>query len=487
MAQKDALTKLYNKETAVQIIQNRLELNSDNSSFAMLIIDIDNFKQINDYYGHMFGDAILAESAFRLAETFKKGDIIARFGGDEFLAFIEYSGDAADIEKVAQRVVETFRNIYLSESQKFGLTSSIGISVYPNDGTDFQGLFKRCDLALYHAKNNGKDQFAVYDDNSMIKSFGLYPKQVSAAGTQIDSDGSDNYNIDSIVPLAFQKLYESDDINDAVNSILELVGRRYNVSRVYIFEDSEDGEYVSNTFEWCNDGIESEIDNLQNISYKNMGSNYRDNFDENGIFYCQDISDLAKDFYNILSPQGIRSVLQCAVRDGEKFVGFVGFDDCVILRMWTKNQIDALIFISELLSTFLLKKRAQDRVIRAAQDMKMILDSQNSWIYVLDPQSYELKYINAKTQQIAPDSKLGMKCYRAFFNREVPCEICPMNGIKEDKNKTLEIYNPVLKVWSMADASRIRWGNQDACLIACHDITDLKTDKYSETNNVSGE
>lgn len=476
-AQKDALTKLYNKETAVQIIQNRLERNNENKSYAMLIIDIDNFKQINDYYGHMFGDAILAESAFRLTETFNNGDIIARFGGDEFLVFIECSGGLAVIEEVAQRVVETFRNIYLSEFQKFGLTTSIGISIYPNDGTDFQGLFKRCDLALYHAKNNGKNQFAVYDDSSMMKSFGVYQKQVSAAGTQIDSDDSDNYNIDSIVPLAFQKLYESDDINEAINSILELVGRRYNVSRVYIFEDSEDGNYVSNTFEWCNDGIEPEIDNLQHISYERMGKNYRDNFDENGIFYCQDISDLSKELYNILLPQGIRSVLQCAVRDGEKFVGFVGFDDCVILRMWTKNQIDALIFISELLSTFLLKKRAQDRVISAARDLRMILDSQNSWIYVLDPHSYELKYINAKIQQIAPEAKLGMKCYRAFYNRDIPCEMCPMNGIKEDKNKTIEIYNPASNIWSMADASRIRWGNQEACLIACHNITDLKTDK----------
>ena len=99
----------------------------------------------------------------------------------------------------------------------------------------FRDYLSRCDLALYHAKNNGKNQFAVYDDSSMMKSFGVYQKQVSAAGTQIDSDDSDNYNIDSIVPLAFQKLYESDDINEAINSILELVGRRYNVSRVYIF------------------------------------------------------------------------------------------------------------------------------------------------------------------------------------------------------------------------------------------------------------
>lgn len=482
-AQKDSLTKLYNKETAVKIIQNRLEQMVESENFAMLIIDIDNFKQINDYYGHMFGDAVLAELAFRIKEVYEIGGVISRFGGDEFLVFTEYRNDVEEIGRIAQKVIDTFGNVYLSEAQEFKLTCSIGISVCPADGTDFQSLFKCCDLALYYAKNNGKNQFSVYDSNTMLKSFGLYAKEILAAGTQIDSDGTDDYNIDSVVPLAFQKLYESDDINEAVNSILELVGRRYNVSRVYIFEDSEDGSYASNTFEWCNDGIKPEINNLQHVNYERMDQNYHDNFDENGIFYCQDISDLSKDLYELLAPQGIRSVLQCALRDGEKFVGFVGFDDCVILRMWTKNQINALIFISELISTFLLKKRAQDRESSTAQDLKMVLDNQNSWIYVLDPESYEIMYINAKTQRIVPEAKLGMKCYKAFFKRDTPCRKCPMYDIKENKNKTLEIYNPVLNVWSMADASLIRWGNQEACLLACHDITNYKTEKSSGIKN----
>lgn len=170
-------------------------------------------------------------------------------------------------------------------------------------------------------------------------------EQFFAASTKIESDDAEDFSIDSIVPQSFEKLYESGDIETAVNAILDMVGHRYNVSRVYIFEDSEDGTHCTNTFEWCNEGVKPEIENLQNITYDSLGGNYHDNFNENGIFYCQDISTLPKEQYDLLASQGIRSVLQCAVRDGGKSVGFVGFDDCTILRMWTQNQIDALTFI----------------------------------------------------------------------------------------------------------------------------------------------
>lgn len=164
-------------------------------------------------------------------------------------------------------------------------------------------------------------------------------------------------------------------------------------------------------------------------------------------------------------------MLQCAIHNDGKFAGFVGFDDCTGKRMWTQNQINALTFVSELLSTFLLKKRAQDRVEEAARDLRTLLDTQNSWIYVIDPDTCQLQYINAKTYALVPDAKIGMRCYEAFFKRKEPCEICAARNIRETVNQTLEIYNPVLKVWSLADASLIRWSGKDACLLACHDVT----------------
>ena len=477
-AQQDALTGLYNKSTALEKIKRKLEKREASQHFAMMIIDLDNFKQINDSHGHMFGDAVLAEAASRLKLLCDMREITARFGGDEFLIFLEFDGvNDAVLQKKALKIIETFQFIQSEELQGFQLTCSIGISRCPEDGLDFQNLFQRCDRALYQAKMGGKNQFAVYEHKTMSKTFGFNMENAFTAGTRIESDEAADYNIDSIVPQVFQKLYESGDVETAVNAILETVGRRYNVSRVYIFEESEDGAWCKNTFEWCNEGVLPEIGNLQHVSYEDLGGNYQGHFDENGIFYCQDISTLRKGEYELLARQGIRSLLQCAVRDSGKFAGFVGFDDCTILRMWTQSQIDALRFIAELLSTFLLKKRAQDRALTAAEDLRTILDNQNSWIYVIDPDRYTLLYINAKTQHTVPEVQLGMRCYEAFFHRDSPCERCPARGIRQARNQTLEVYNPLLQVWSLADASLIGWGDRDACLLSCHDITPYMADE----------
>lgn len=473
-AQQDPLTRLYNKDAARRKIERRLERREPTEPFALFLIDLDNFKQINDSHGHMFGDAVLAEAAFHLKKLFRSGDIVSRFGGDEFLVFLPFfAGEAFLLEK-AEEIVEAFRSVYSDELHDFHLTCSVGVSRCPENGTDFQSLFQRCDQALYQAKLRGKDSAALYDAQTMSRTFLPDPDRALAAGTRIESDGAADFSVDSIVPEAFQKLYESEDVETAVYAILEMVGQRFNVSRAYIFENSEDGSSGINTFEWCAEGIPPQIENLRDVPFDSLGGNYYAHFDENDIFYCQDISVLPKKLYEMLAAQGIRSLLQCAVRDGGRPVGFVGFDDCTILRMWTQNQVDALTFISELLSSFLMKKRAQDRALTSARDLRTALDNQNSWIYVIGPDDYILRYVNAKTVRTVPGAKAGLPCFEAFFHRDAPCEQCPARDIRTVHNRTLEIYNPILKIWTLADASLISWGGKEACLLACHDITGYK-------------
>lgn len=473
-AEQDGLTKLYTKNVASEIIQRILRGREAQEHFAMLIIDLDNFKQINDTHGHMFGDAVLAEAASRLKALFRAGDTVARFGGDEFMVFLRYTANGGFLKNKAANILEAFHSVFPSDLQDCCLSCSIGISRCPEDGVDFQTLFQHCDRALYQAKLKGKDQFAVYNDATMSRIFGLNMSNVYAAGTRIESDDEIDFSVDSIVPESFKLLYESGDVEKAINAILEMAGRKYNVSRVYIFEDCEDGTWTRNTFEWCNEGIKPEIDMLQHVSYGDLGKNYQENFDENGLFYCRDITTLPRKQRELLESQGIRSLLQCAVRDSGKFVGFVGFDDCFILRMWTQNQIDVLTFISEFLSTFLLKKRAQDHALTAAANLRMALDNQNSWIYVINPDTYVLRYINAKTLLTVPEAKIGMRCYEAFFHSASPCEQCPARDIRKLRSQTMEIYNPILHIWSMADACLLPWGEEECCLLACHDITQYK-------------
>jgi len=281
----------------------------------------------------------------------------------------------------------------------------------------------------------------------------------------IDSDQEPGLAENSLVLYAFQRLYTSDNEDESINEILDLVGKKMNVSRVYVFENSDDNRYCSNTYEWCNEGIQPEIQNLQNISYETDIAGYKDMYNEDGIFYCPDINTLPPNIHDILEPQGIKSLLHCAIREKGQFRGYIGFDECVNNRMWTKEQIEALNFLSEMLSVFLMKKRQQERALQQAEEISSILDSQNAWIYIIDPETWELKYLNAKLRNAIPEAKLGSRCYKALKGRETPCEGCPCCNILEKKTDSVVLYNERDDVVTDTDAAVVQWGGRQSCMI----------------------
>ena len=140
--------------------------------------------------------------------------------------------------------------------------------------------------------------------------------------------------------------------------MLAFIGMRYNVSRVYIFENNEDNTHCNNTFEWCNQGINPEKDNLQNLSYDTDIPDWQMYYDKDGLFYCVDTAELPPDIQKVVEPQGIRSMLHCAIMDHGVFRGFVGFDECTANCFWTPGQVSALRLLAEILAVFLTKERA---------------------------------------------------------------------------------------------------------------------------------
>lgn len=476
-AQQDALTKLYNKGACQSLVEEALGIHGPEEYAAMLIIDVDDFKRVNDSLGHLFGDAYLVEIASAIRRLFRDSDIVGRIGGDEFMVFMGHIRSEEIACRKARQIIKAFQEICQKEAPCARISCSVGIALAPVHGTSYNELFRRADFALYRAKKEGKNRCKLFEQKEIENSPDGIPEQMmTAINEKIDSDEKSGIS-GQLLEYVFRILYKSIDIEKAVASILEIVGRQYQVSRAYIFENSEDDLYCMNTFEWCNEGISPQKDNLSWVSYEvDMGGVYEDNFDENDVFYCRDISLLPEVQYRVLKPQGIKSMLQCAIRDNGQFKGFVGFDECKTSRFWTQEQIDALSFISEILSTFLLKTRAQDRMSKTARSLMEVLDNQNSWIYVIDPESCELMYINRKTRTIAPNAREGMRCYEAFFERSAPCVECPARQMRQSgqPNFTMEVYNPVLCVWSAADASSITWKGKDATLLCCHDITPYK-------------
>lgn len=476
-SQRDALTTLYNKGTTQTLIQDLLISSNANLQHALFIIDIDNFKGINDTLGHLFGDAVLCEVSSKIRTTFETTDILGRIGGDEFLVFLNDVHDINCVEQKAEELMNIFRTMFTVEDNNYKISCSIGISLYPNHGNDYTELFKKADHALYHAKKQGKNCYSIYSkDKNIITSVENFSSLGGIETSNIQKPFGEN-----IIEYMFKIFYETKDIYTAVNLILGLIGRYFDVSRVYVFENDDDDSMCINTFEWCNEGISPQKNKLQNISYEYLGD-YQSLFNENGIFYSHDIKTLPPNVYEILNSQNIISIIQVAIMDGKNFKGFVGFDECKDNFYPTPRVIESLNMISQILSTFLLKRRTQDKLSDAYKITQYVLDNIDLWTYVINMKTYELLFINKKTENIAPNASVGSLCYNAFHNIDKPCENCPLKMLTDTNlSHSMIIHNTNLNVWTNAIATKITWVDGKAvCLMSCSDITHLYLEDFKK-------
>ena len=359
-AQRDELTKLLNKNSTQLEVVEYLGNREDRSLAAMLLLDLDNFKTVNDSLGHMYGDAVLTQVGNTLRNMFRSQDVVGRIGGDEFMILLKDLPNQEVIQDRCKLLVETLGNQLAQLMPNLAVSVSVGAAVAPRDGVGFTELYRHSDEALYTAKRKGKNQYKIYTALDKYDSMA----DPASRSTVIDSDNHPTMDDDALMRFAFQSLYESRDVEATINELLSFIGMRFNVSRVYIFENNEDNTACSNTFEWCNQGIPPEKDHLQNLSYETDIPNWQSVYDKNGMLYCTDIEELDPVIRDVVEPQGIRSMLHCAILEQGAYRGFVGFDECTANCFWTPGQVTALRFLAEILAVFLIKERTLNRLKR---------------------------------------------------------------------------------------------------------------------------
>ena len=163
-ADKDPLTGLLNKEATRKLIEKALEnYGGPDRIGALLMIDSDDFKHINDTYGHIVGDKVLAKIGEILSGNFKGMDVTGRVGGDEFMVFINNIRTAQDAVFLSEKINRLVRNAFLDEEFGKDVSVSIGIVVCPEYGTDYEELYSKADKALYYMKKHGKSGCMLYD------------------------------------------------------------------------------------------------------------------------------------------------------------------------------------------------------------------------------------------------------------------------------------------------------------------------------------
>lgn len=161
LAQNDPLTGVLNRQTFADKIDRLLEEAAPEPLIALLMLDLDGFKLINDSFGHEVGDSTLIDAAQTLRSVVRHGDLVGRLGGDEFIVCLNGIQNRTDAARKAKQICNALRRAFSAEIQ---LSASIGVAVYPYDGDDFASLYHKADLALYHVKATGKDNYIFYDE-----------------------------------------------------------------------------------------------------------------------------------------------------------------------------------------------------------------------------------------------------------------------------------------------------------------------------------
>ncbi|WP_078431867.1 sensor domain-containing protein [Metabacillus halosaccharovorans] len=163
MAYYDSVTNLPNRNMFKEHLINSLTTNGENQELAVLFLDLDRFKVINDTKGHSTGDLLLKDVADRIRNTVKSDGLVSRQGGDEFLILLE-GMKKDEIEKIAQQIIDDFSRPFFVHCEEVFVTASIGISLYPYDGKDQETLIKNADTAMYLAKERGKNNYQYYNE-----------------------------------------------------------------------------------------------------------------------------------------------------------------------------------------------------------------------------------------------------------------------------------------------------------------------------------
>lgn len=345
--ERDSMTGLYSKTHASylvnQILADKTKMN------ALLVIDLDNFKSVNDKLGHLIGDAVIMDMAMNLKTTFRKYDILGHIGGDEFMVLMKDIKSEEIVNKKCDQLRDILRQVYHHEGEEVSVSSSIGIAISPQHGLDYKTLFTHADIALAQSKKDGKDMQTIY--NEKFDKLKVNDSKDDAKGNSLLSQ---NFRKMLANPMEyiFQMVFNSKDTSLSVKILLEIFAKYFKVHRAYVYWHIDGPYWPRILFDYVREGFKkTEIAHDPPLRLQ-IRRRYRDT--KNGRFSeCSDTSKLSDRARKEFERRQVRSYIECAVMDGEKFIGCVGFDDCSQARTWSKEEHEILFAFAEIMRRFL--------------------------------------------------------------------------------------------------------------------------------------
>ncbi len=292
--------------------------------------------------------------------------------------------------------------------------------------------------------------------------------------------------LEALIAKISHRFQNLSDLDASINVCLEDMGRFCGAGRSYLFQFGTDGLVMSNTHEWCSEGVQAEIHNLRNLPVTAFPW-WMAQLREGKTIHLENVADLPPEAdveRNILEAQNIKSVLVVPLRIENKLAGFLGFDDISSSRSWTREDLIPLRTASEIIGGAIERKRAEMSLRISEARLTTIFEAMEEPVYVSDPSTYDIIYMNSVMRRLF-GSPGGKKCHELLQSSDKPCPFCTNAFITGDnfgKTHTWEFHNQVTRKWFRCIDRALHW--PDGRIVRYEMAIDITEYKLAEQERI---
>ncbi|MFA6595720.1 MAG: diguanylate cyclase [Bacilli bacterium] len=324
LAEKDRLTDLYNRGAIEDLITKHLSRSRNkNKNTGVIIIDLDNFRDANNYYGHLYGDKVLIEYTRELPKIFPEGTLIGRTGGDEFLVFLPDVKNNQEVVEHMKQILRINHKLLVLPHKEFQISTSIGASVASPCEASFSDMFMNADSALYSVKNKGGNSFALYDESAQSNRLAEINEKVLEAVKPYNPIFLSPYS--KLPPQIRKKVYR----------LLVKMASVFSFQRVYIANQNNYLELI-----WHEPNISNLVLNFDSIGIHDVLKRQK-------VIFYPDLKANYPAIDEIAKAQGIKFAVLIALFDQDNYLGYLGCSDCRIEREFTEIDLRCLKHFSD--------------------------------------------------------------------------------------------------------------------------------------------
>lgn len=345
--QYDSLTGVYNKKTITEYAKKRISEEKE-KRIVIAILDVDHFKSVNDTFGHLYGDKVLARVGGRLKEIVGEDGVIGRIGGDEFMIVFNGLDDDQVLRGMLRAIRTQIKWEFAEDFENLSITCSIGASIFPVNGRDYEDLFKKADCCLYIAKEKGRDRYVFFRDEMHRASYEAMLNQNQLNAMKNPREIRELKNVASFMENAMT------DSRKAVLDAMRHMKDTFGIDNINIYY----GEGMKKVYSFGSD-----IPEAKDAMYV-FSEEFQELMGENERFlqigFADTFSDITPDFCGCMKAERIASTIQCYIGDKRNIKGLVTFNKCREASQWANYEIDCARIFAAVLSSMALNDIGTD-------------------------------------------------------------------------------------------------------------------------------